>query len=570
MGVILGLNCYKHDAAASLLVDGRLMAAVEEERFRRQKHYGDYPERAVEYALESCGLDPADVDHVAYYMRPRLVVAANLAHSRRYLFSKGGLLFLLGQLNAARKMAAIPRRMGEHLGEGILSADFHFVDHHRAHAEAGFYCSGYDSAAVLSMDGVGERDTSLLASMDREGFREVVRSRFPHSPGIYYSTLTKHLGFRPDNDEYKVMGLSSYGQPEFADLFRRMIHHDGRGGIKVDTGLVDLARGVQHAFFDSSVTDVIGPPRAQDQPIEDRHQNVASSGQLALEELALEIARFLKERTRQRNLVVTGGVGLNCVMNGMLEREAGYDEVYPLPASHDSGTSLGAAVYVHRKVFPEVPLVTPSHMYLGPEYTEGRISKLLETAKIPCSRPEDLAETMARLLDEGRIVALFQGRMEFGPRALGNRSILADPRRAEMKDVLNSLVKHREEFRPFAPSCLRERAAEYFEGCQSSPYMIKTYPVRPGKRKVIPAVTHVDGTARVQTVSRDSNPFYHELIERFASRSEVPVVLNTSFNVRREPIVNTPSEAVRCFFATGIDALAMPPFLVEKAGISGT
>lgn len=569
MAVILGLNCYKHDAAVSLLVDGRLAFAAEEERFRRQKHYGGYPEKAVHHALRSCGLGPGDVDHVAFYMRPRLVVAANLAHSRRYLLRKGGPLFLLGQLNAARKMAGIPGRMREHLGDRILSARFHFVDHHRAHAEAGFFCSGYDSAAVLSMDGVGERDTSLLAEMDRNEFSEVTRSRFPHSPGIYYSTLTKHLGFRPDNDEYKVMGLSSYGQPEFSGLFRKMIHHDGRGRIVVDTGLVELARGVQHAFFGPSATEVIGPPRAPGQPIDDRHMNIASSGQLALEELALELAIFLRERTGRRHLVVTGGVGLNCVMNGMLERKAGYDRVYPLPASHDSGTSLGAAVYVHRKVFPEVPLETPENMYLGPDYTERELGELLETAKIPHSRPEDLAETAAELLDRGTILALFQGRMEFGPRALGNRSILADPRRAEMKDVMNKLVKHREEFRPFAPSCLEDRAGEFFEGCSSSPYMIKTYPVRPRMREVIPAVTHVDGTARVQTVSRESNPFYHRLISGFARISGVPVVLNTSFNVRGEPIVNTPADAVRCFFATGIDALAMPPYLIEKGTTSG-
>ncbi|MCK4807367.1 MAG: carbamoyltransferase, partial [Candidatus Aegiribacteria sp.] len=262
--------------------------------------------------------------------------------------------------------------------------------------------------------------------------------------------------------------------------------------------------------------------------------------------------------------VISGGVGLNCVMNGLLEREAGYLEVYPFPASHDAGTSAGAALQVHRKFYPEIPFVKPESMYLGPSYTEEEILSVLRVARLSWERPDDLADKTAELIEHGKIVALFNGRMEFGPRALGNRSILADPRRHDMKDIVNSMVKHREPFRPFCPSCLEEHSGEYFDGCGIAPYMIKTYPVFPEKMREIPSVTHVDGTARVQTVSRETNPFYYDVINSFYRRTKVPVILNTSFNIKGEPIVATPVDAVRCFYGTGIDALVMPPFLLLK------
>lgn len=563
MPAVLGLNCYKHDAAAALIVDGRLVAAAEEERFRRIKHFADYPAMAIDFALKQAGMEARDIDHVAYYMLPDLVFRENLQYSRNYILKPGGAAFLAGQLAGARKMAGIGSKLAEHLGPS-LKARLHFVEHHVAHALAAWYCSGFDSCAVLTMDGVGERDTSLLGSIEGGRLRRLAGSKYPNSPGVFYSTLTRHLGFAPDSDEYKVMGLSSYGQPEFLDLFRRMLSTDGRGGIRLDTRMLDVHRGVHHACFSDRVLDLIGPPRGRGEPVISRHENVACSAQRALDELGLALARLLRDRTGRDRLVISGGVGLNCVMNGLIEREAGFEEVYPLPAPHDAGTSVGAAVSVHLSEFPQVPLEGPTDMYLGPGYSELAVESVLTQAKLTFAKPERLVEVAAKLVSKGMVVGLFQGRMEFGPRALGNRSILADPRRAEMKDLVNSVVKQREAFRPFAPAVLEERAGEYFEGCGRSRFMISTYRVPPVKAEQIPAVTHVDGTARVQTVPRDSNPFYYDVIEAFGRLTGVPVVLNTSYNVKGEPIVESPSDAIRCFYGTGIDALVIPPFLVAK------
>ena len=565
MPAILGLNCYKHDSAAALLVDGKLVGAAEEERFQRVKHYSGYPEKAVEYLLREAGISASDIDHIAYYMMPGLVLRENISYARHYLFSeKNSLLFLAGQLNASRKMRGIPGTVSGHLGPS-LKARFHFIEHHSAHAAGAFYWAGVESAAVLTMDGVGERDTSILGTFDAEaGLRVLTRSRFPNSPGVYYSAVTRHLGFRPDNDEYKVMGLSSYGQPEQLDLFRDILHATSDGRIRLNTRKLWIHQGVHTARFSEELAGRVGARRRADEPLESVHENLACSAQRALEETGLSLASWLRERTGESNLVIAGGVGLNCVMNGLIEREAGFERVFPMAASHDAGTSVGAAVVVHGRVYPEIQLEPPGHCYLGPGYSESELESALEGSRLDYGRPEDLPGRVAELLRDGRIVALFQGRMEFGPRALGNRSILADPRPASMKDTVNSVVKHREAFRPFAPSCLEERAGEFFDGCSSSPYMIKTYDVLPEARERLAAVTHVDGTARVQTVSRSTNPLYCDIISAFDRQAGVPVVLNTSFNVRGEPIVCTPVDAIRCFYGTGIDALAMPPFLVAK------
>jgi carbamoyltransferase len=562
MAIILGINCYKHDAAAALLVNGKLAAAADEERFRRIKHYSGYPEKSVEFVMKEASIKPEHIDHIAFYMLPGLVMRENIFDSWHYLLKRGGIYFLLSQLNGARRMRNIGETTRLHLGED-LSASVSFVEHHRAHADAAVFFSGFDNSAVLTMDGVGERDTGLLGSY-RNGSLEVhSRSKFPNSPGIYYSAVTKHLGFVPDNDEYKVMGLSSYGEPEFLDIFRSIISSKN-GRIKVNTRMLDIHMGVHESRFSPDVRKVIGPPRRPGAEITDLHKNIACSAQRALEETGLALARYLRDVSGMDRLVISGGVGLNCVMNGLIEKEAGYSEVYPFPASHDAGTSIGAALQVHREFYPEIPLVSPKSVYQGPSYTEKEILDTLKMARLSWEKPDELADRTAELIEQGKIVALFNGKMEFGPRALGNRSILADPRREDMKDIVNDVVKHRESFRPFCPSCLEEHAGEYFEGCGFSPYMIKTYPVISEKKKEIPSVTHVDGTARVQTVSRETNPFYYDVINSFFRRTGIPVVLNTSFNVRGEPIVASPIDAIRCFYGTGIDVLVMPPFILAK------
>lgn len=563
MAVILGLNCFKHDSAAALLVNGRLTGAAEEERFCRQKHFADYPRETIDYLLEEAGIAPGDIEHVAYYMKPDLVKKDNLIGSSHYIFKSGGVQFLLSQLNGTRRMARISDCFREHLGKDFR-AEFHFIDHHLSHAVGGFFCSGYSKAAVLTMDGVGDRDTSILGSFTPDGYRIFTRSVFPHSPGIYYSAITRHLGFKPDDDEYKVMGLSSYGAPEFLDLFRQIIGCTDDGNIRVNTRMLNIWRGAHHAVFAPAVEKLIGPARLKGEEISSRHRNIACSAQRALEEAGLTLAKYLRQKSGLDHLVISGGVGLNCVMNGLIEKEAGFESIYPFPASHDGGTSIGAAVTVHRELYTDIPLVPPVSMYLGPSFSELQIETVLRQSRLSWKKPDNLTDRIAELVQEGKVVAIFHGRMEFGPRALGNRSILADPRREDMKDKVNSIVKHREAFRPFAPSCLAEYAEDYFHGCVRSEYMIKTYPVVKGREREIPAVTHVDGTSRVQTVSREMNSFYYGIIDCFRQRTGVPIVLNTSFNVRGEPIVRTPVDAIRCFYGTGIDALAIPPFLLEK------
>jgi len=414
------------------------------------------------------------------------------------------------------------------------------------------------------MDGAGEKHSSLTGSISADGLVEYSRTRLPDSPGLFYSALTVYLGFKPMNDEYKVMGLSSYGKPEYLDLFRRIIHAEN-GRFIVDKSLLDVSMGVHHAAFSKEVSDIIGPPRdpSAGDP-EPRHENIAVSAQRALEEAGMSMVRFLRKKTDSDLLVVSGGTALNCVMNGLFERESGFGEVLPFPAPNDSGTSVGAAVAVHRRVCPETHLKPLATMYLGPGFSLEDIQEDMKMAKLDPEMPDDLAARVATLIADGKVVGLFHGRMEFGPRALGNRSILADPRRAEMKDVVNGVVKHREGFRPFAPVCLEEDAGKYFQGCRKSSYMIKTYPVVQGMAEVIPAVTHVDNTARVQTVSREENSFYYDVIKAFKDITGVSVLLNTSFNIRGEPIVTTPVDAIRCFYGTGIDALAMPPYLLVK------
>jgi carbamoyltransferase len=563
MTAILGVNCYKHDAAAALLVDGVLVGASEEERFTRRKHDADYPRNAIEYLLSHAGLKPADIDHVAYYMIPGNVRSETFRSFPRYAGQSGALKFFAGQLAASSRMASIPSIMKSHFG-GSFNPAFHFMDHHVAHAWSAWLGGGCEDGAVLTMDGAGEKHSSLVGEIRSGRLTEFRRTRLPASPGLFYSAVTSHLGFKPDNDEYKVMGLASYGEPEFIDLFRKIFSaRDGR--FLLNGRLLDVSRGVHHACFSRSVTDVIGPPRkASDEEPEEIHRNIASSAQRALEEAGMCVAGFLRQHSSSSRLLIAGGVGLNCVMNGLFEVETGFSEVLPFPAPNDAGTSVGAAVCVHRRLYPDIKLKPLDTMYLGPGYSEAEIEEDLRMAKLCPEKPDDLAARVAGMVANGLVVGLFQGRMEFGPRALGNRSILADPRRPEMKDIVNSVVKHREGFRPFAPACTVERAAEYFTGCVSSPYMIKTYPVEPGKGSVIPAVTHVDNTARVQTVSRDENPFYYDVIHEFANITGVPVILNTSFNIRGEPIVNSPVDAVRCFYGTGIDALAMPPYLFVK------
>jgi len=568
MAAILGVNCFKHDAAAALLVDGVLVGASEEERFSRLKHDAGYPKNAINFLLDQAGLKPSDIDHVAYYMKPSRMRKETFRAFPGYLSRKGAFKFFLGQLAGSMKMASIPSLMKDHLGDSF-SPEFHFVDHHRAHAWSAWFGAGSRSGAVLTMDGAGEMHSSLVGEITDGVLTEYTRTHLPSSPGLFYSAVTRYLGFTPDNDEYKVMGLSSYGKPVYIDLFRNIISAE-KGRFRVNSKMLDVSMGVHHAVFSPEVLSVLGEPRESGSGEPGQiHQNIAASAQRALEEAGLAVVRHLRKQTDHDLLMISGGVALNCVMNGLFERESGFKEIYPFPASNDAGTSVGAAVALHRIVSPNVPPGKLDTMYTGSGYSLEEIAGDIEMAKLSPEKPENLSVKVAQMIADGMVVAVYHGRTEFGPRALGNRSILADPRRAEMKDVVNGVVKHREGFRPFAPACIQEEAGKYFSGCVKSSHMIKTYDVVKGMAGVIPAVTHVDNTARVQTVTREENQFYYDIIKEFGKITGVSVVLNTSFNIRGEPIVNTPVDAVRCYYGTGIDALAMPPYLFVKKQATG-
>jgi len=560
---ILGIGGYSHDSAAALVRDGALVAAAAEERFTRVKHQGGAPRNAVAYCLETAGLTADDVDHIGCYMRPCVRLARRLPYRltqmlRNPLCSAGYMGYELAH-NA----------LYVHGMRGLrgAKAKLHFLAHHPAHAASAFLVSPFDEAALLCLDYVGEFASTWAGAGRGTRIERLDSWNYPHSLGVFYSAITDYLGFRRASDEYKVMGLASYGEPEFYDGFRQVIQRrpDGGYGLDLSWFVCHYAPGSRCGYFSRKFLDRFGPPRRKGEPVEQRHQNVAASAQRIVEEAVLGLAARLHRDTGLNRLCMAGGVALNCAMNGRLLRESPFEEIWVQPAAGDDGIAIGAAYQLHHRLTGAGRSFVMRDARLGPEFTDGAVRRFLDGAKIRYDVPGHLEGQVANLLADGKIVGWFQGRSEFGPRALGARSILADPTRPDMKDLLNQYVKHREDFRPFAPSCLEERAGEYFTGCTRSPFMLFVYPVEPGKRDRVPAITHVDGTARVQTVSREVDPLYCRVIEAFERLRGVPMVLNTSFNVMGEPIVNTPADAVRCFYTTGLDALVMGNCVVVKS-----
>jgi len=560
---ILGIGGYSHDSAAALVCDGELVAAAEEERFTRVKHQGGVPRKAVEYCLETAGLTRDDIDHIGCYMRPFLRVARRFPYRltqvvRAPLYSAGYMAYELAH-NALYVYGM----------RGLRGAKtkLHFIEHHPAHAASAFLVSPFDEAALLCLDYVGEF-AATWTGVGRGTRIERLHSRnYPHSLGVFYSAITDYLGFLRASDEYKVMGLASYGEPEFHDDFRKVVRPRSDGGYDLDLSwfVCHYAPGSRCGYFSKKFLDRFGPPRRKGEPVEQRHMNVAASAQRILEDVVLGLARRLHDDTGLGRLCMAGGVALNCAMNGRLLRESPFDAIWVQPAAGDDGIAIGAAFQLHHRLTGAHRSFVMRDARTGPEFADQAIRQFLDGAKIRYEVPGYLEGLTAKLLADGRIVGWFQGRSEFGPRALGARSILADPTRPDMTDLLNKHVKHREDFRPFAPSCLEERAPEYFTGCTRSPFMSFVYPLEPAKRDRVPAITHVDGTARVQTVSEDVNPRYYRLIKAFERLRGVPMVLNTSFNVMGEPIVNSPADAVRCFYTTGMDALVMGNCVVVKS-----
>jgi carbamoyltransferase len=559
---ILGIGGYSHDSAAALVIDGQLVAAVAEERLSRVKHEGGVPKRAVAWCLEQGGLTPGDISHIGCYMRPLTRLGRRLPYR-------------LGQM--WRSPAYSAAFMGYELVHNTLyahgmrqlrgpHAHLHFMPHHPAHAASAFLVSPFDTAALFSIDYVGEFASTWAGLGEGTGIQPLRVRNYPHSLGVFYSAITDYLGFLRASDEYKVMGLASYGEPAYMDDFRKIvrIHGDGWYDLDLSWAAWHHLPGSRCGYFSRKFIDRFGPARKKGEEVTKHHMDIAASAQQVLEEAVLAMMGWLHEKTGESRLCMAGGVALNCSMNGRLLRESPFNEIYVQPAAGDDGIAIGAAFQLYHQ-FTGAPRSFVMHdARFGPAYDSAAIRQFLDMAKLPYETPADVEAATADLLAAGKIVGWFQGAMEFGPRALGARSILADPTRPDMQDLLNKYVKHREEFRPFAPSVAVERAGEFFEGCTESPFMLFVYRVRPDAREKLPATTHIDGTARVQTVDAAVNPRFHRLLMEFEKRRGVPVLLNTSFNVMGEPIVNTPADAIRCFYSTGIDALVLGEHMLRK------
>jgi len=583
---ILGINAYHGDVSAVLLRDGELVAAVEEERFRRIKHVAGFPTQAIQACLQIGGIDGRAIDHVAVSRNPK-------AHLwRKALFAVrnrpgGGLL--TDRAANYRRVGAIPQAAAEALGIAGASRQprIHWVEHHPAHLASTFFVSPFEESAVCAVDGFGDFVSTSWAVGRDKSLEVIQRTFFPHSLGVLYLAITQYLGFGNFGDEFKVMGLAPYGKPEFVNEIRRLVHlkpggrfelnldyfrHWSEGaGMTWDDGEPKLER-----VFSDRLEQLLGPARKKSEPVTERHEALAASLQVVFEEAEFHVLNGLHEATGQSRLCLAGGCAMNSVANGKIRERTPFKEVYIQPASGDNGTALGAAFYVAHHVLGAPRRFVMRHGYWGPSFTDAQAEAAVsaradELRAMGCrtrlfQSREELCDWTAHRIADGLVIGWFQGRMEWGARALGNRSILADPRRADMREIINTKIKFREKFRPFAPSVLEEQGRQYFDGSVADPFMLQVYPVSAEKQSVIPAVTHVDGSGRMQTVSREANPVYWSLIRAFERITGVPVLLNTSFN-ENEPIVHQPAEALDCFLRTRMDVLALGNYVVTKAHV---
>jgi len=590
---ILGVSCYYHDAAAALLEDGRLIAAAEEERFSRLKHDSGFPRNAIRYCLDAGKIRGGDLDYVVFFEKPfrkldRILATVLQTYPRSCkVFRESMIGWVLDKLWIASTLQS---------ELGIDRNRVLFSEHHLSHAASAFLCSPFVEAAILTVDGVGEWVTTACGVGRDNQIRLTSQMEFPHSLGLLYSTFTSFLGFEVNEGEYKVMGMAPYGTPRYADKVWKLVHQNADGSFALDmdyfcfhhsadrmfngrfTDLFGSARPPDTSFF----TESSGYPKYCGEPpanypdmcrFNQHYADVAASAQHVTEELFLGLARNLHRETGLKKLCIAGGVGLNSVANSRILRETNFEEIFVQPAAGDAGGALGAALWAHNSLLGKPRTFRMEHAYWGREYCSSEISAYLTEQNIShrwIGNTDELLDQVVGQLTRGKVVGWFQGRFEWGPRALGNRSILADPRNPEMKDILNSKIKFREPYRPFAPSVLADHAESYFDlphPTQHYParYMLYVVPTKQSQRDNLPAVTHVDGTARLQTVFREQNPRYYALIERFGQATGIPVVLNTSFNLKGEPVANTPADAASTFFRSEMDSLVIGEFLIEKA-----
>jgi carbamoyltransferase len=563
----LGISCYYHDSAAAIIKDGIIIAAVEEERFSRKKFDDSFPTSAIKYCMQEAGISPNDLDCVAFYDKSVLkfdrLLDNYISVAPRGLYS-----FLDIIPKWLHKRLWLKDEVYKTL-KGF-SGKIIFPEHHLSHAAYAFFTSPFTESAILTVDGVGEWTTTSFGQAYNNTIKLSHDIRWPHSLGLFYSAFTYYLGFQVNEGEYKLMGLSSYGKPQYYDLImNELIDVKNDGSIHLN--MKYFAFTYDKVMINSNFEELFGvPTRKEDSKIEQIHYNIGASAQLALEEILLKMVNHIHKKTQQRNLCFAGGVALNGVANYRILKEGPFEQIHIPPSPGDAGSAVGCALYAQHSYLKKDRIIQEDYeriannIYVGPHYSDDEIEKFLHSYNIPYKKlgKVELLKTTSKLISEQMVVGWFQGRMEWGPRALGNRSILADPRHPQMKDILNEKIKHRERFRPFAPSILEEHVSEYFDLNVSSPYMLLVCKVK--KPEIIPAVTHVDGTGRIQSVSKKINPLYYDLIKTFFDLTGVPVLVNTSMNVKGEPIVNTPEQAFTMLLKTDMDYLIMGSYLTSR------
>ena len=575
---ILGINAYHADSSAAIFKDGVMIAATEEERFRRLKHWAGFPSMAIEFCLREAGITLAELDHIAIGRDPKAKLDKKIA----YLLKNpgGGFNAVLDRIRNAKKVSSLEDEFIkiQSLSKAVIKKKIHQAEHHRSHLASAFFASPFEEAALLSIDGSGDFTTTMIGIGKGNKIEVLGSVDFPHSAGIFYSAFTQLLGFPHYGDEYKVMGLAPYGEPKYVDQLKEVLQFTDDGLFKLNlkffrsgkSGIVSYGEDhvpVVAPLYADLMIEKFGAVRKKDEPLSQYHKDMAASVQRITEELIFHILNHLQKRTGLKNICIAGGVAQNSVANGKITRMTDFANVYIPSAGHDAGISMGAALWVHNEVLKQPRSKPIWSAYTGAQFSNDEIAAYLNSRNIEFSYYDDegLYERVAERLVNAGVIGWFQGRAEFGPRALGARSILADPRRNDAKDLLNAKIKRRESFRPFAPSILKEYVDEYFEVNDVVPFMEKVFPVRKEKQSIIPAVTHADGTGRLQSVDKEVSPRYYNLIDKFRQKTGVPILLNTSFN-ENEPIVNSPENALDCYLRTQMDMLVMGNIIIERKG----
>lgn len=577
---ILGINAYHGDSSACLLKDGKIINAIEEERIRRIKHWAGFPSEAIKFCLNDAGISIEDVDYITIGRNPSAHLTKKIISSLKKLTK---LNFIKDRIANIQKVTSIKSELAKALGveENVIRARIKHIEHHRSHLASAFFSSPFDEAAIISIDGFGDFSSAMFAVGKGNNIKVLDSVTYPHSLGIFYTAFTQYLGFPWYGDEYKVMGLSAYGEPKYIDKMKEIVRLKDNGKFVLDDSyFIHSTAGVHMTwengapFVDKIYSDKLvkefGPARRKDEPLTQYHKDLAASVQKHCENVIFHMLNYLQKKTGLKNICIAGGVAQNSVANGKIKLMTNFEHVYIPSAGYDAGTAVGSALWLYHNILKNNNREFVRDAYFGAHYSDNDIEQILKETNIKFTRYRNDAETIehtAELLANGAVIGWFQGRTEFGPRALGNRSVLVHPGRPDAKDLINSKIKRRESFRPFAPSILREYVSEYFEQDDDVYFMEKVFQIKKEKRAGLPAVTHVDGSGRLQTVHKDISPKFYALIDKFKEKTGLPILLNTSFN-ENEPIVNHPKEALDCFLRTEMDALVMGNILVTRKDIN--